>query len=57
MKNNKLYTLIAFSILLIASSCGKKQEQQVAPAPPTLPVAIISHKTITGFQLHIKQFF
>ncbi|CAH8287940.1 membrane fusion protein (multidrug efflux system) [Mariniflexile fucanivorans] len=50
MKNNKLYTLIAISILLIASSCGKKQEQQVAPAAPMLPVAIISHKTITGFQ-------
>lgn len=50
MKKSTLYTVIAFSILLVASSCGNK-EKEVAEAPPgAFPVAIINHKTVTGFQ-------
>lgn len=50
MKKNTFYALIACSLLLITSSCGKKQEGPASPPTPTLPVAIISHKTVTGFQ-------
>lgn len=50
MKKNIFYPFIAFSVLLVASSCGKNQEQAANQPAPTLPVAVISHKTVTGFQ-------
>jgi len=50
MKKINLYSITTLCLALVLSSCGKKQDQQTAQAAPTFPVAIISHKTITGFQ-------
>lgn len=51
MKKINLYSITTLCFALVLSSCGKKQEQQMAQgAAPAFPVAIISHKTITGFQ-------
>ncbi|MFD0990320.1 efflux RND transporter periplasmic adaptor subunit [Mariniflexile jejuense] len=50
MKKINLYSIATICLTLVLSSCGKKQDQQVAQVAPTLPVAVISLKTVTGFQ-------
>ena len=52
MKNNRLYTLLALTLFLVVSSCGKNKEQKAAaPAPPaSFPVVSMQTKTVTGYQ-------
>lgn len=51
MEKISLYSIATLCLAVMLSSCGNKQEQQVAKMPPaTFPVAQVSHKTVTGFQ-------
>jgi membrane fusion protein (multidrug efflux system) len=51
MKKINLYSIATLCLAFVLSSCGNKQEQQVAQAPPaSFPVAQIQNKTVTGYQ-------
>lgn len=51
MKNNKLYSILGLSLLLVIVSCGNKEKGTAAAqqaAPPPFPVAQVQPKTVTG---------
>lgn len=51
MKNNKLYSILGLSLLLVIVSCGNKEKGAAAAqqaAPPPFPVAQVQPKTVTG---------
>lgn len=52
MRKINLKSIITICFITgLLSSCGNKQDEQVAQRPPaSFPVSKISHKTVTGFQ-------